>query len=438
MNDLIDLAILKIFPISLTMFFLFISLISSKFYKNWINPASIFSIFWFIYTFFPLILAWDVPINSLAVIYLISASFVFAVSGVFFNWRSMDDESHQKLNNKYSIKINSLFRIFFSMVAISMILIFLDLMTQGVVFNGNIVDFAGQLASLRYAEELVANNYSKISNIINYAIPSIGGVMFAVFTSRWRRLFVILLAFLPLIFVLVSQSAKGPFLLGGALFLNGILICKLISGQRNLITLSELKKTLPYVFFIIALMIFSFLSRGVNLEDADGRLQLYSYLVSYSSGHLYAFADWLQFEISGNSVTSYDNINLTYGFYTFMGFFRILGDGRLIPVGTYEEVFNYNNFVITNVYTIFRGLVTDFGILGSLVVLFVAGVFFNFCYYFLRFSRKTFIGFFGFSLFFSMCYQSFIISSLQWTSVWMGIALFSFLLKISLKIKSGV
>ena len=92
-------------------------------------------------------------------------------------------------------------------------------------------------------------------------------------------------------------------------------------------------------------------------------------------GHISAFSTWLN---------DYHYVGLTFGANTFSGPLDLLG---LIKreIGFYKENIYLANGSYTNVFTIFRGLIDDFSIPGTLIIGFGIGVFarlaFNKCSY---------------------------------------------------------
>jgi hypothetical protein len=100
-----------------------------------------------------------------------------------------------------------------------------------------------------------------------------------------------------------------------------------------------------------------------------------------------------------------------------MGFFRALGDARPVPLGVYDEFFEIDGVLITNIYTAFRGLIFDFGLFGSLLFAVLAGLIANLSFYFLLCKRFAVIPVVIFIYMVGLIYQSYLVSSLTWVSV---------------------
>ena len=86
-------------------------------------------------------------------------------------------------------------------------------------------------------------------------------------------------------------------------------------------------------------------------------------------GHLVAFGEWLKSR-------KYINLDPTFGAITFGGIFEALGI-RMRVLGIYEDVIDIGTEEFatdTNIYTVFRGLIEDFTLPGTLVMLFAIGL----------------------------------------------------------------
>jgi len=127
----------------------------------------------------------------------------------------------------------------------------------------------------------------------------------------------------------------------------------------------------PLVVFgssIMVLMAISFMARGLygSSDVYEIGWSLASMFASYIFGSLYAFSDWFSFWTGSPSALAYIDPGNTYGFYTFAAAFKFFGSTRILPSGVFEEPFAHGDFLVTNIYTMFRSLITDFGLLGCI------------------------------------------------------------------------
>ncbi|RYZ83381.1 MAG: oligosaccharide repeat unit polymerase, partial [Proteobacteria bacterium] len=170
---------------------------------------------------------------------------------------------------------------------------------------------------------------------------------------------------------------------------------------------------------VFPIVIASFLSRGIyQIDDTSLILnKLRYYLVTYSSVHLPAFSDWFSERYFNESSMNYRQEYLTGGFYTFMSFFQMLGDERYVPMGTYDEFYTHGEYVKGNLFTIYRGLITDFGLLGSFIFALVAGSACCLGYKRLLTREHSPFAIVFFIFFVAVSYQTYLISTLTWLTI---------------------
>lgn len=411
--------ITKVIALGMASLLLLVALASKRVVGSWINAASIFSLFWFAYTAFPLVFAWGVPINIGAVFYIIIFNALFASSVVLFDWNSALRSNGEKISANAVFGSRSLVFVLFFVSVLSVFCIYQGMLVQGLEFSTNIIEFASNYASLRYANALVDSVYSRLGFLLYFPTIIVGGFAWGASRSAKMRILILCASFIPVLMMMLLQSAKGPFLLALALFIGAILVTRIYDKKYHLIDRKSACTLMKWGIACFALIVLTFLSRGADKQgDAESMLEfLWYYILSYSSGHLYAFADWFSGRYFGDSLVLYRDDGLTYGFYTFMSFFRMLGDDRPVPLGVYDEFFDYNGILTTNVYTAFRGLITDFSFVGSLAVGLVAGFFCNWICFRLYSRRNSAFFAVSFVYFFGFAYQSFGVSTFTWTSV---------------------
>jgi hypothetical protein len=114
-----------------------------------------------------------------------------------------------------------------------------------------------------------------------------------------------------------------------------------------------------------------------------------------------------------------------------MSFFRILGNETPVPIGVYSEYLSIPPYITTNIYTMFRGIIHDFGIGGSLVCLFIISYFTHISFRVLLSSEKPYFSVSVFIFCIAFVYQSFIISALMWNTLILGVVLIGFVLRFS-------
>lgn len=432
----------KIVAILFSIGILSIGILVGKWLKTFLNLTSIFCFFWFMYTFFPLVFVTSAPINALSIIFIFTAIFFFSVSVIFFKWNEAFQKNQFKkqlvsnlFTNSYMINVN------YFLFLIIMFCLIIDIYIQGFTISDFIMNFfesSNKFMVKRYTDEIISNPFSQISNILNYSLNILGGIVIgSKIINKKTKIKLILINILPPAIITLTQAAKGTILLSIVLFISGILVSRIFKQNLELTN----KKTNKIILFasltLSIILLVSFLSRGIyELEGSDLISTLNYNLSSYAFGHIYAFSDWFSFYLFGNSTEDYVFNSHTNGFYTFMSIFKALGDTTFVPPGVFTEYFS-NNKLQTNIYTFFRGTITDFGIIGSFIFCFFLGLFSNFSYYCILCFKKPVWSISFFSIWIGFYYTSFIISLFIWKSIFITILVVSLILKINyLKIKN--
>jgi oligosaccharide repeat unit polymerase len=176
-----------------------------------------------------------------------------------------------------------------------------------------------------------------------------------------------------------------------------------------------------YLLIVAPLIIVSFLSRGLYTIDDPEELKqrLIGNLSSYAFLHLHAFSDWFSFAVGQHAVQSYPPEPLTFGFFTFVAPFQLLGSTKTVPDGYYDEYFAFGDYFSSNIYTIYRGLITDFGLPGSLLAMYFFGAIFNAAFLQMMTSRYAAVSIGVVFLFINVLYTSYVISAFIWNSTYL-------------------
>jgi oligosaccharide repeat unit polymerase len=430
MNDVI----LKIAAIAFSLLMLACAVIVKKIAGHWAAPGCIFSFFWFLYSLVPLALNLAVPIEPLAILYILAAMVAFAASTPLFNWKEANIQNLQKTNADRAIYSTYFLRLVFKVSgALAMIALLANSYVQQITIGDMVSNFFGssaQYVGRRYSGELRDTWLISVSNIFSYLAATLGGLTIQCVRKNRERLVIICVAFLPSAFVMVTQSARGMMFLAIAFFFAGNAIVRLAVGDLRLPSVRTLGRSAVYLLIIVPLIAISFMAKGLH-ESQDWDFifsRLHFSFISYISGHLFAFSDWFSFYIGRASLNLYAQDVGSDGFFTFMAIFKAFGSDREIISGVYEEYYTYADVLATNIYTMFRGLILDFGVLGSLVAMAAGGLICNASFYLLLSIRRPCVNAAFFVCIVGFFYTSFIISLMIWNSVFVLFALLSLVL----------
>lgn len=417
-----------IFAIFSSLFILFLAILAKKRIGYYFNPVSIFCFFWFLYIFFPAVFIWDVKLNIYSLLYINIFNSLFFISIYFYRWKGFYGSEYPILG--FSVRSFSLGLLAIATI-VSIIALIIDLYIQGLI-GFSFFEIGTYYADRRYNDGLVQNSFSKIGTSLSLICPIVGGLCF--FYIQKRRKLITAFAFSPSVFLMLFQSAKGGFFLALAFFLGSFLAESFKNRKTsvNLFKIIGIKKLLIFTVFVFVIVISSFLSRGAYDLDFDRQVVFLKYYLStYAFGHLYAFSDWFA-DFNGverSFIKYYINNDIYPGYITFTSFYNLLGIKFEMPLGVYDEFLLYPDIFETNLYTFYRGIITDFGLIGSLLFSFFIGVFSIFMYrsYFRRggiFSSLYMVYFFAIS------YQSYIISTLTWVTIPFSFCVVAFIYRI--------
>ncbi|MFC6337426.1 oligosaccharide repeat unit polymerase [Pseudomonas sp. CCM 7891] len=417
-----EFLIFKVINIFLAFLFLLGAWGARKIFSVWLNPVSILLLFWFFYTVFPLLAAFEAPVSPFAILYILSFCFAFSLSCFLFPWRTALARNENKLSADYYFNRPLMVGAFYGAAGFAVLMTFLGVLQQGVSIEQLLADpiaVGGVYAGKRYSGEIIPTIYAQLGLQCSYYTAVFGGLVYGSRGAAKGKLKLLLFAFLPALLVMFLQSAKGLLFFSVFLFLGSVLVTRIYNKNYTLLNYKGIRSLTLYGLLVFPLVIASFLSRGVyQLGDTALILnRLRFYLVTYSSVHLPAFSDWFSERYLGESLMNYKHDTLTMGFYTFMSLFQLAGDDRSVPMGIYDEYYAYGDFVKGNLFTVFRGLINDFGLLGSLFFAFVVGLFCNFGYWRLLCHRNSMFAVLFFVYFVAISYQTYIISSMSWLTI---------------------
>ena len=396
---------------------------------TWLVPGCIFSIFWFGYTFFPLLLVFNVPVNPWSVAFIFLCTLAFSASSLGFNWKFAIERNRQKTPPTSSPYDNVfLGGSFYVATVCSLVFLVANTLMQDITAYDLIFNFfesSAQYAGMRYAEEIRTNIFGQLGIVLTYVGATLGGFRYVYAKAGWSRGLVLVLSFLPSIFVMSAQSAKGMLFLAIILFYGAILVCRIFNGDLTLLNKRGVKMISVYSALVIPIVAVSFLSRGLyESEDTDFVInRLIYYFASYAFSHIYAFSDWFTYAIGGQATFSYVHEEISHGFYTFMALFKLAGSDKETPLGVYDEYYAYADLLQSNIYTIYRGLIQDFGFIGTLLFMFGSGSLLHLAFNALLVNRRPVLTVAIFIFMLGYFFSSFLISFLMWNSIYVSFVL---------------
>lgn len=412
---------LKFVNLLLSASILYVAYIARRISGTWLTPASIWCVGWFLLTFIPLAAVPSAPSNPLAILYVLAVSISFSLPVFSVKWSRIEVATGERAWAAFDTAF--LRTAFYVFAVITLIALAIHLSIQGVTLSGLTSNFFETSSSLivdRYTQSTVENVFAQIANVFTYITVGLGGLVFPGFRSLAGKTRILLMSMAPALVLMTIAGAKGTVFLCIALFYAGLLVRRIRAGDNRILDLKTLLRLFTLFLLLVPFVTISFLSRGLYQDSAmiDLPAQLYRNFISYSSAHVYAFSDWFSWYIGMDSAIVYSKEDITGGFYTFMSIFKALGSTKQVPVGYFDEYYQYSWFLQTNIYTIFRGLITDFTLFGSIAFMYFLGLIFNMSFVsMLRNARASWSVAF-YIVFCGFVYTSFLISILVWSSMY--------------------
>ena len=341
--------------------------------RNKYTISFIFSLFWFGNIVFSNFFFSGYKL-SIELYLLLLGSSLFIFLGEFFSLNSkvlkVPKSTQESFYSFRKLRAKKIFLIIFFLAFLYPIF---NLMNNGISLSRlfslqGLLSANNELAVARYSGEIKRTLIAQIFLIFVYLLPLFSGVYF--FLARKRKL--LFLSLLPSLIVLLTQNTKLVFIACVLILVSSFLVTNLVFERR----LPKFKKkvyisALTFVFLFYSLFIFSFAARMGALNQSAVRSA--NYKMSSYVAHVPALDIWL--------LENIETVDREYelGVKTFFGVFNTLGIvKREVGIFTDFHYFKSNGRIYgTNIYTIYRYLIQDFGILGSILFLFSLGFIFG-------------------------------------------------------------
>ncbi len=220
-----------------------------------------------------------------------------------------------------------------------------------------------------------------------YLSAMLGGFYYVAHEETLLR-YLAFLPFIPAISIAYCVTTKLSFLLPLLFWVGSYLAAKVYF--RRIITRKTLLRFMAACVGICLLLAILILARWKSWSPAAasgipfyGLTGFWNYTLTMVVGHIVAFSHWFP--------TYIQSIPEGYGWgrYTFAGIFNFLGYSVRTPA---ESVVLFPGpYNLSNVYTVFRPLLLDFGLFGSLIIFYLAGFFGEYSYSRLKLGRIRWI-----------------------------------------------
>jgi oligosaccharide repeat unit polymerase len=171
--------------------------------------------------------------------------------------------------------------------------------------------------------------------------------------------------FIAILIMGVAQAARaGTFIL--LLMILAATFWRDIYEKKKNLFFSLLTRLGVVVLVILVIFIFGLMLREQNFQFSFDDSEKFRFFKIYAVGALSSFSVFFDGYDFGN--------DLTYGRYTFASLFQMLGWHQFESFGFYDEYLVISdNGDYTNIYTILRSLVEDFGLIFTILISLILG-----------------------------------------------------------------
>ncbi len=408
-----------------------------RYVGTWLFPACIFGLFWFGFTFFPLAILFWVPVNPYAIAFIFVCTVAVSMGSLVFDWKTAFARNAWKRETTATMYGSPFLRVvFYAASFAALACVVLDSLAQGISLHDlfyNLIVSAAAYRDLGGYGYLDVTIFGRFGTMFIFLSVILGGLLFPAMPTRRGRWAVVVLAFLPPIFMAVAQSSKWTLFASIVFFWAGILVRRVAIGNLLLFEKGNIKLLTLYALILILIATVSFMSRGVYAveDNEEVRNLLVARFASYSCSHIYGFSDWFSFVNGRHSELAYGHESTTYGYYTFAPLFRVMGSHKVVAEGTFDDYYSYGDLLAGNIFTMFRGLVLDFGMIGSVLFMLTAGLLIHWAFCaMLRNKRPVFtVAVFVFAV--TYFYWSFGVSMLSVSTTYLTFAILWAVLQIN-------
>jgi len=335
--------------------------------KSWLTPGAFFSLLWSFFMVAPLIFAPNFLINSLG-LWFITIAAMACSAGSFLAFDAVQNFNEERLYNKKTIPkiwLISLMGLLCVSIMGLMLLIQYVFSNYASSFETNILLIIPNLISIeRYSGYLEYPNVITYSLYCIYPATLLGGFIFFLKQATIKvKLFSILPLCLAILLGLI-EGARTSIILGLVLFFSAAIASSVRIENNNLTNSKKFWKILIgsiilFSSFSALFILIQWLRQGMDTIIVE---LLITQIKGYFFGYLAAFTQWFKLD---------HDIIPTIGLTTFAGPSNLVG---LIerPLGFYAPSVIATG-VSTNIFTALRGLVTDFTIVGAIIIIFISG-----------------------------------------------------------------
>lgn len=347
--------------------------LSKKISNSILHPVRIFVIMWSIFIILP-VLFWNISyIWKYVGLLWISLAVFFTEVGALLGGKYVLKGKVQTKLMVENISIRSDDFSWFSLwmiIILAFISVFLSLLKNGfhltdVLSVSGLLNVSVTNAAERYSEGQSTSTIMQILSTFVYLSALCGGYAYSFAVDKKQKI-VTVIAIMPIVFEMLFTSGKSGFIASVILWLSGWFVSSLrLKGSLPKVKAKSLVLGAIGFFAFLGVLYFVMLLRTGDFSN-EMRSIIFDKFWIYAFGHMVEFDGW--FAEHG----AFSDYNM--GINTYMMIFKTMGLVERVQ-GVYDiYVSGYGN-----VFTAFRGVLTDFGLFGGLIYCLIRGFITQIC-----------------------------------------------------------
>ena len=285
-----------------------------------------------------------------------------------------------------------------------------------------LLDMNNQISIDRYTNDRSNSSvFLHMMLVFSFLLPLVGGYAYNILDGKEKKICII--AILPGVFGVLTQGAKMGLITSSMLWIIGWTLCYTTTDTQFKYNIKKIISVIVLIVILFSLLFISMMFRIGTFDVATAEVVTNKFS-TYSLGHISAFDQWYTY-------VDEDYINHTYGMKTLYGFSNALGLLKR-EQGVFTDLIQISTLGgSTNVYSLFRILIEDFGSIGTLAFMIIIGFINGRSYKMLLCSRYIFLNitFQAISLFCIL--WSFVTTALAYTSYIAMIVFFYYTVRIT-------
>jgi oligosaccharide repeat unit polymerase len=366
---------------------------------TYLIPAALMCLAWFAYCVSAMVFLFDVPVDPISILFLVACISAFSLGATPFDWKRAFRLNGQK-SESWALQFESGFLVvvFFSCSALSVVSSTLSLVGNGISISSllsDVVRTSAKFATMRGKGLTSYGFWGVVSSFSTYGAALLGGLVFERPKRLLGRMGLLFLAIAPSVYYMLIQSTKLILFYSMGFFISSILLRKIYRNRLKIINLYSALRIGLLAIVLIPFLGIAFVSRDgyhVLIGSDSLKAKLTSTISSYAFAEVYAFADFFAYYRGAPSESIYINDPYSNGYYTFKPVFDALGGTKYFPPGTFVDNYSHKESIATNIFTIFRGLINDYGAIGTILFMFIAGIVVHFFYKELLERKDSWVG----------------------------------------------